>query len=343
MDYKQILLEIKKGHIRQVYLLTGEEPFLIKQVENEVVNALLTLEERDFSLVVMEHDPAFGEIAGMIETVPFMGGKNVIVIRGTQLFKSGRKREAAEGALDNGSERIINLLGNMPEYSYVIFVTTEKADKRRKLYKAVEKYGAVVDFSPLKPREIRPWLVAELDELGKKMAPDAMEYVLEAVSLMSQVSLGFLHGEMEKIALYSKGRVISRNEVTSIMAAVPEISVFKVIDAVSRKQLALALELLEEQLVAGESALKILALLARQVRMMWEAWELSMQGRSSSYIAEELGLPSFIGGKIVELSRGFTGAKLAATLVTIAEADRKLKSGQADNFILEQIIIDICR
>jgi len=337
MDYKQALTEIKKGNIRKLYLLIGEEPFLMRQTENEIINALLAPEERDFGLNVLEKDPAAGELVSLVDTVPFMGGKNVLLIRGTQLFKSGRKGD------DLDYERIVALFENLPTYSFIIFTANDKADKRKKLYKAVEKQGVVVDFSPLKPKEIRPWIVSKLEELEKKMSPDAMEYVLSAISLMPQVSLGFLNGEMEKAALYSKGRVISKEEVAGIMAAVPEISVFKLIEAVSQKQLALALTLLEEQLTAGENTLRLLALLARQVRMLWQACGLSAKGLSSNLVAEELGVPPFVGEKLVQQSRKFSAPRLAKTLVAIAEADRKLKVGQADSSALEQIIIDICR
>ncbi|MBP2653883.1 MAG: polymerase delta subunit [Firmicutes bacterium] len=342
MDYRQVLTEIKKGRIYPVYLLFGEEAFLIHQVEHEIVNAVLPPDERDVGLVVLERDPAPAEMAGLIETVPFMGGKNVVIIRGTQMFRA-RKGGESEGARDNGGERILALLENMPEYCHVIFTTTEKVDKRRKIYKTVEKSGTVVDFSPLKPKEVRPWIVAKLDELGKKMANDALEHVMAAISLMPQISLGFLNGELEKIALYSKGRVISLAEVLSVMATVPEVSVFTMVEAVSQKQLSRALKLLEEQLSTGENSIRLLLLLARQVRLLWQARELTDKGLNSGLVADKLGVPPFVGDKLVRQSRGFTAAKLQATVVALANADRDLKSGRADNFVLERVIIDMCR
>lgn len=344
MDYSQALTEIKKGLIRPVYLLHGEETFLARQLEKAIVEAVLPDEDRDMSLTVLERDPQPAELANIIETVPFLGGKNVIILRGTGLFRAGKKGgEDEAGSQDKADDRLLKLMADMPEYSHVVFSAGEKADKRRKLFKAVEQYGAVVDLSPLKPKDVRPWITAKLTELGKKMAPDAMEHLLAAVSMMPQVSLGFLSGELDKTALYAAGQTITRRDVMAVMAAVPEVSVFTMIEAVSLKQTARALKLLDEQLSGGESPLRLLALLARQVRMLWQGKVLADRGLTGGEVANELGVPPFVGDKLVRQAYGFTQAKLKATIVALADADRDLKSGRADKFVLEKIIIEMCR
>ncbi len=344
MDYTQVMAEIKKGRIQPVYLLSGEEVFLARQVEKALVEAVLPPEDRDMSLAVFDRDPSAAELITLIETVPFMGGKNVIVIRGTQLFRAGRKAGAdGEDAPDHADERLLKLLSDIPEYTHLIFMTADKADRRRKVYKAIEQNGTVVDLGALKSKDVRPWVMARLAEMGRKMAPDALEHLLAAVSLMPQISLGFLDREMEKLALYAKGPTISRKELTEIMSAVPEVSVFAMIEALSLKQTGRALRLLEDQLSAGENAVRLLALLARQVRMLWRSRELVGRGLGSSQIAEQLGVPPFVGEKLVRQSRAFTPGKLTETVKALAEADWELKSGRTDKYVLERIIIEMCR
>ena len=345
MDYTQALAEIKKGLVRPVYLLYGEETFLARRLENAIVDAVIPAAERDMSLAIFDRDPSVAELVTLVETVPFMGGQNIIIIRGTQFFRSGRKGSEADQAesSDSVDDRLLKLLADMPEYSRLVFMTPEKADKRRKIYKAVEQHGAVVDFSPLKPRDVRPWITAKLSELGCKMTPDGVEYLLAAVSMMSQISLGFLDAELEKIALYTRNRTVTRKDLISIMSAVPEVSVFGMIEALSAKQAGRALKLLEEQFAAGENAIRLLALLARQVRLLSRARELDDQRVSAGQAAEQLGVPPFVGEKLLRQGRLFAPAKLRQTIVALAEADRDLKSGRADKFVLEKIIIDMCR
>lgn len=339
MDYSEALAEIKKGRVRPVYLLHGEETYLARQVEKAAVEALLPAEERDMGLTVLDRDPPAAELINLIETVPFMGGKNVIVIRGTNLFRAGKGEEGESG----GDERLLAILETMPEYSHVIFATADAADKRRKLYKCVERCGAAVDVSPVKARDIRPWLTAKLAGLGRKLAPDATEELLAAFSMMPQLSLGLLDNELDKIALYAKGVTITRQDVLATMSAVPEVSVFAMIDAVSQKQVGKALKLLAEQLDAGENGLRLLAMLTRQVRMLWRGKELAEQGADSRAVAAEFGVPPFVGEKLLRQGRGFAASTLRRTLAALAEADRDLKSGRTDKYVLERIVIAMCR
>ena len=116
MDYTQIMKEIKDGRIRPVYLLSGEEVFLARRVEKALIEAVLPAEERDMGLALFDRDPSAAELATLIETVPFMGGKNVIVIRGTQLFRSGRKADAGEEAPDHVDERLLRLLTDIADF-----------------------------------------------------------------------------------------------------------------------------------------------------------------------------------------------------------------------------------
>lgn len=343
MNYSEIMLQIKKGQIQPIYLLYGEETFLIRQIENAVINTVLLPEERDMNLVILNNDPAPKDMANLIETVPFMGGKNVIVVRGTALFKA-RKGSSGEGeSLVESDEQLLDIFGSMPEYSCIIFSTSEKVDKRRKIFKVAERNGAAVEVAPLKPNDIRGWLNTKLSEINKKMPPDAVEHLMGVVSVMPQISLGFLDNELEKLALYSKGAVITLSDLTEVLSTIPEVSVFAMIDALSQKNAAKALNLLNGHLATGDHPLRIMALLARQVRLLWQARELAAQGYDGRNAASALGVPPFVGEKMLRQSKNFSTSTLKNGLLALAAADYEFKAGKADSVILEKLIIDMCR
>lgn len=81
-------------------------------------------------------------LVGLIETTPFFASKNVLLLQDTSLFKENKNEEDKKTGQDKKQERLLSLLADMPEFSYVIFVQNGKADKRRKLYKTIEKCGA---------------------------------------------------------------------------------------------------------------------------------------------------------------------------------------------------------
>lgn len=347
MNYTAALEQIKTGRIQPLYLLYGEETYLARQLERTLTGALLTPEERDTNLLTLDYDPRSQELITLIETVPFLGGKNVIVVRGTALFRArkGAGGDSGEEAdHDKSDDRLMRIFSNMPEYSHVIFTTTEKVDKRRKIYKALEKNGAAVEMTPLKPKDVRSWLTMKLADMKKKMAPDALEHLMAMVSLMPQVSLGFLDNELEKISLYiGDDQVISYKALTNVLSAVPEISAFVMLDAVSQRQVQKALKLLGEQLGAGEHPLRIIALLAREVRILWQTKEMLAKGYGTRQVADNLGLPAFIGELKARQSKSFSSAKLKQAMLSLAGADSDLKSGQAGNVVVEKIIIEMCQ
>lgn len=344
MNHTDVLREIKNKQIRSVYLLYGEETYFTRQLEKAIIDAVLTPEECDMNLVVFNQDPPFQELVTLIETIPFLGGRNVIVIRGTSLFKARRgSNDENQPTSGSNDEQLIRLLSNMPDYSHLVMSTTDKVDKRRKLFKTVEAYGIAAEMAPLKLGDIRGWLNTKLVSLNKNMAQDAIEHLLGAIALMPQISLSFLDNEIEKLALYSGNRNITLEDTEQVLASIPEVSVFVLIDALSQKQKAKALELLNQQLAAGDHPLRILALLVRQIRMLWQAKELAAQGINARTLAASIGVPPFVGEKVLRQSRNFSHKTLKEALLALAAADYELKAGKSDNIALERIIIELCQ
>lgn len=349
MNYSAVMEQINGGKIAPVYLLYGEETYLIHELENKLTHMLLPPDERETGLAVFDSEPSPEGLVRLIETVPFFGSKNVILVRSTAMFRSrkasGQTEEAdsSEEAVDAGSEKLMKLFANMPAYSHVIFIAGDKIDKRKKIVKAIEKHGSVVELAPLKVKDVKPWIIAKLAEMNKKLTADAMEHLLNIVSIMPQVSLGFLAGELEKASLYTRAKpAITREDLTAILSIVPEVSVFVMLEALSQKQAARALQLLGEQLSTGEFPFRLLALLARQVRHLWQAKLMAEQGRSPQEVANEFKVPLFIGEKLIRQSRSFSAEQLKNGILRLAAADRDLKTGKADSHVLEQFIIELC-
>ncbi|MEG6585805.1 DNA polymerase III subunit delta [Dendrosporobacter sp. 1207_IL3150] len=343
MSYIIELDKVKKGLVSQIYLIYGEETYLARQLEKAITAALLSPEDRDMNLNIIDSDSSPQELINLIDTIPFFGDKNLIVVRNSTLFKNRKTGQSENESDDKTDERLINLLSNMPAYSYVVFLSPDKIDKRRKVYKTIEKFGTIVEVAPLKPKDVRVWLQGKLGELNKRMSHDAMEHFLASVSLMSRISLGFLESELDKAAIFSEKQIITKDDLISVMSTIPEASIFAMIDAVSEKNTQKALVLLSEQLASGEHPIKILSLLTRQVRLLWQAKELMLQGYGSREISDELGLVSFVGEKVMKQCKGFDDKKLKEVIIVLAEADADLKSGRATSVVLEKIIIDLCK
>lgn len=350
----------------QVYLFYGEEGLLIRQLADKVVEAALSPADRDFNLIYQESDPAIPELLQLVESAPFFGDHKVVVIRNSKFFQAQRRKasatedidddengdtdsETAKDAADSTDPRLLQLLSHMPPYTTLIFTAT-KADKRRKLVKAVAEYGQVRELNPFRPmeeREIRLWVEERLSDCGKRMNRDAMDHLMAVISTMNQIPRGFLSSEIEKAALFvGDDPVINRKALDEVMASVPEVSAFAMTDALARRNVSQALVRLEELFAGKEPPLKIIGLLAYNVRRWWQVRQVIDRKGTEAEMAAALGAKSGSPGmvsRVIGQSRSFRSVSLKQALLTLADANVASRSGGDPKSYLERVVIELCQ
>ena len=91
-ERRNILREIQSNKVLPVYLLCGEESFLIEGTLKQMLDHLLTPETRDFNLSFLEGtDVTTQEILSQADTYPVMSDWRVVVVRDAGLFKTQQR------------------------------------------------------------------------------------------------------------------------------------------------------------------------------------------------------------------------------------------------------------
>lgn len=270
----------------------------------------------------------------------FFSQHNLIIIKDYKLLKESKK--LSDKTKEKNEEEFLEMINSVPDFS-VLVVVADKVDKRRKIYKAFDKNGIIIEVNRIKGKEVREWLDIKLREVDKKFDFEANQYFLEVVSRMANISIGFLDQEINKISLYTENKIITKKELVEIFAGIPEVSIFSLTDAIGERKIIKALALLKEQISNGEPFLRILTMVIREVRLLLRAKQLKEAGYNNDIVASKLELLNFIAEKLVEKSKNFTDGKLEQALIALAELDCKFKTGQADNIALEKIIIDMTK
>lgn len=334
------MAKIRKGELPHVFLLSGEEHYYIDKAKEALLGRLFPDGRgREDALQKVDGDLGLDALLAGIESAPFFADKNVILLNGTNLFRDSKQAGGDTKELDS----LIRLLGDMPPYSYIIFIAPYKADKRRKLYKTVAKYGLVLESEALRAWNINDWLQDKLRSLHKDMDREAYAYFAGAVSMMQQVSLSYLDQEFDKLALFSKDRRITKAELVEVFSGLPEVSIFALLDAISARDSKKALMLLHRQLADGTYFTVLVALLTRHVRQLWQAKVLMKKGIRGKALAKPLELNPFIAEKLGRAAAGFDEAVLKRAMLMLIDADYLLKTGQAGNEVLEETVILLCR
>lgn len=87
-----ILREIQADKVRPVYLLCGEESFLIEGTLKQMLDHLLRPETRDFNLTFLEGtDITTREILSQVDLYPVMSKWRVVVVRDATFFKTQQR------------------------------------------------------------------------------------------------------------------------------------------------------------------------------------------------------------------------------------------------------------
>ena len=329
MKFKEFMSALD-GEIKNVYLLVGAENFFIDKAREKIFSQLGLDKTTELVTIDCDTKPAFGEIISAIDSSPFFGTRNVVLVKNANFF-------GAEGK----SERLENILRDMQPTNFVIF-TAKTADKRRKLYKLIAKVGEILEAEPLRPWEIDDWLNAKLSSLGKIMRGDARRHFNERLGILPEISLWYLENELDKVALNVTGKEITAADLRRNMLAPPEVSNFALTDAVDERKTAKAVYLLKMQAREIGKLPLVTTLLVNHLRRLLRAKFFMTQGVTGRKLGAPLEMNPYIAQKIGETARGYSEKILEEVFIELADVDFKLKTGRAGVESLEKIIVKLC-
>lgn len=175
---RQIINDVKNGNFVSVYLLMGTEPYYPDLVCDEIIKYALTDSERDFNQTVFYGlDTDAGTVASECRSYPMMAERRLVVVKEAQSMKT--LEDLASYASDPMESTVL-----------VILMHGASADKRRALYKNVQKKGVVLVSDALRDYEMPQWITSFYKSRGLDIEPAAAALLAEyAGTDMSRIML----------------------------------------------------------------------------------------------------------------------------------------------------------
>ena len=330
MTALELIQQIESGTTHPVYFLYGEEDFFQRELIAALTRRWITPDNRDFNFETFEAKTStVHEWIGACKTLSFFGGEKLVIVRGLDEveWEDGK----VTPLLDYVSDPV-------PEACLVL--TARKADRKRKVYKALAKLkGAGECTAPREPALIA-WLKNRAKESKRTLTAGAARLMVERVGLKP----GLLAGELEKVITFA-GKVQSIDE-QAVMAVVGETrleNVFDLTDALKAKNPVRALSILRNHLEHGEQPVKLLGMIAWQFRLIWEVKYHQTTGTPPSRIAQKMGIAPFQAEQALRYTGKFSEGQLREGFRSLFQADRELKgSGKAPKGILETLVLRLC-
>lgn len=313
--------DLKNKTFRQVYLLYGEETFLVGSYKKKLKEAIIGDDTMNVSSFEGKN-PDVAEIANLGDTMPFFNDRRLILIEGSGFFKSG-------------GEAMSVYLAQMPETTHIIFVETE-VDKRSKLFKKVKELGYAAELGRQDASQLARWAGGILAQEGKKITGNTMELFLSKTG----DDMEHIKTELEKLICYTMGReVITAEDVEEICTVRVTNKIFDMVTAMVNGRVQQAMDLYEDLLTLKEPPMRILFLIARQFNQLLQVKELLGQGFDKGRIASSLKLQPFVVGKMIPQAKMFTDEQVLSYVNLCVDMEEAVKTGRLGERLAVELLI----
>lgn len=166
---RSLIEEIRSGQFRPVYLLMGEEAYYPDLVCQAILDNCIDEFSKDFNeTVCYGADVTADNVISAARQFPMMSDRVLVVVKEAQMMKTLEKLSIyCEDPLDTTV--------------LVILMHGDSADKRKALYKAVQKNGVVLESAAIRDYEVSRWIDSYYTSRGLRIEPQAAVLLGESV------------------------------------------------------------------------------------------------------------------------------------------------------------------
>ncbi len=344
MSYTEFMKDLDKDTLKPVYLFHGSEMYLVDHVMEKLQNEKIAEAYADFNWTVFDGSVCeIDEIIGTCETLPFFDERKVVVVKNAPFFGATKTR-----LVQDTEDELIKYLKAPSETTLLIFVSTSKPDKRKKLYKALAKAGDAIEFGKLDDRTFPKWMQKIIIESGKTIDPGTLYLLSEQTGYLeygSDKTLYDVKNMLQKVIGFCGDKTkVEALHIETMIEKPLEKSVFDMVDALGSKRAETAFKISHKLFAEGEAPIKIMAMITRHFRLLYKTKLYMEEGYTPSALASKLKLPAFVVKKNAAQIRTFSLSQLKNMLDACAETEFKVKTGQYEGRLaVETLMVKLGR
>lgn len=308
-----------------VYLLYGKDNFLKEQYLKKLKKAFGEC-EKGINYILLDEN-SIESIISDIETPAFGYEKKLIVAKYTNAFT--KKNPTAEKISDYIKE-------NSTDDVEIVFY--EDDVERNKLFNTINKIGTVKEFTELK----MPDLIKQVTSIAKaynvRIEGYTAQYLVECVGTNMQDIIN----ELRKLIEYAgAGGEIKKEDIDSLTIKKTESIIFELTDNLGKKNIKVAIDVLNNLINSREPLQVILIMLYRHFKKLW-----IVSMCNGADVATHLKLKpnqSFLIRKYTSQAGYFKKEELEKIITELINLDEAYKKGDLDlNIGLESILCRYC-
>jgi DNA polymerase-3 subunit delta len=309
---------------KKVYIICGEDEYIRQKALRALIGGLsLMMPELNHS--VFEGRTKLMDIITACETLPLMDEKRLVHVKNHEMFS----------AKTEDTKPLEDYIGRIPSTTVLLFDQTGKIDKRRKLYKLIEKQGVVRECGKLSQNEIIGIVSEEAANRGITLSKGT------ALALVAQSGSDMLTltAELEKLASLKPGGTIAKEDIEKYASKSLEYDVFSLHRLFMQNKAADALAVLTQVLEVEKSPFGVIGLIASKFRLMLKARALIEAGYPANEVLKNMGGNPYAAKEALQDAKNMNSGVIRDALKSLAELDYCLKSGQGNKFMTETVLL----
>lgn len=333
MDYSAFLKHLEQG-VGMAYLFHGEEEYVKNAMAERLAEQALAGGIREMNLLTLDGEASADDIIAGLEPVPMMGDKRMVWVKDWAALAGKTKEDAAQ------LDKLLAYLQNPAPHAVLLLFCHGALEGKSKAHKALAKSLNVVEFALLSGSDAQKWAVSAAKARGVTLSRDAADELL----LRTGRQLQDVGRELDKLAAYAgQGGNIDAAAIDQLVPKTLEFTVFQMVDAILLHQGERALQMLWHALGAGESALMVASMLARQLRLCLQAVALRREGATPQQMERVLDAPAFACRKALDIGTKAGEPWLGKALNRTIDLDWGIKSGKYrnDRLALEVLVLSM--
>lgn len=322
LDYLEAIKAAEKKDIYPVYILLGESFYLKEQLLQTLVKNFLPSGEQIEKIDASER--SLTELLDFKNYGGLFASKRLLLFKNLQELKAQQRKDFFSQL--------------KPQIDSVLLLEWED-DLPPDLQLGDEASYVLVKEPILSEKQLSSFIIRAFRARGKKINEEAIDYLISHVGN----KLEDLMGEIEKVSLFKGDEdEVSLDDVRQVVFFLEEGEVFDLVDAILSGKRGKALQLLQQFLQGKESPGRLLFLLFRQFRLLWQLLELGEIKRPDYYIlAKKLYDHPLAVKKAMEYLPRFSSRQVQRALEELTAIDQAIKiKGEDVNLLLEKFVVE---
>ena len=329
-EIRTIVSDIKKGDIKPIYFLMGEEPYYIDKISDYIEENVLDESEKGFNLQVMYgRDASIEDIVSSAKRYPMMADKQVLIIKEAQ-------------DLSRSIEKLVAYANNpQPTTVLVINYKYKKLDKRKKLHKAITKTGLVYESKKLYDNKVADWIRRVLSGKKYQIEPKAAQMLVEFLG----TDLSKIANELDKLTLIlPKETIINDAHIEENIGISKDFNNFELLKAIGDKNILKANRIINYFVENPKNNPTIMTISLLNNFFTKLLLFHGLQNKSKDAVSKALGVNIYFVEDYFAASRNYPMRKVAQVIAFLRDADVKSKgvgANQTQGDILKELIFKI--